>query len=710
MKRLSLCVALASMVGVCWADALPAVSIYSHYQMQAEQIYQKMTPEERIGQLIAPGYQLLYNQESSEDTQKCAQAIQVDPDYRQESTIKACGLDQIAQYHLGALLIGGGTYLNAPTVQNWIALNAAAKRIHDQASPYDPVLLTGNDLIHGNQHVEGAVMFPQNIGLGVTHDPALIRKMAYLDGQDSLITGFNWAYIPTVAIAQDFRWGRTYESFGQNPALVKNMAQQFIAGLQAVHSVKGEPKLTGPVATVKHFIGDGATQYGLDEGDDHYSGNEQAFWDKNGPGYEGAVDAQVGSLMVSYSAINGDKTRMHLGGEWNLLNQFKSPGVTGSDNQNYQLNGFVVSDWNAATRAAELYDKTLPSGEGLSLPEIMAKSINGGVDMQMIGPWDPQFKTVGQVFDAIQTAVNDHMVSQARLKDAVVRILEVKLAMAAQQPSVDQYARVQVQERKVALQAAEESLVLLKNDNHTLPIHSHHIENVIFVGDADDVGIQNGGWTITWQGQEGNQYFSGPEATTSGAVSIEQAVRNRLGSSVNYYDNPTDVPVGLTAENTVVVSVLNEPPYAEFMGDIGNSQEADALYNSGIQSGLNAYMPAVQSQTLALNFTPEQAQLITQLRNKDISNVTVVYSGRPIILPLGQSDAVIAAFLPGTLGGQAVANAIFGVYHFKHFKHFGRFKGYSNTLTFPWPENMEQVTDHFAHGALFPVGYGLSDR
>ena len=291
-------------------------NLYAQYQRQANQIYQKMTEDERIGQLLSPSYSLLLGSNGAQ----CAADIETDPRMASELTLRECGLDQIAQYHIGTVLMGGGPYVNAPTLGNWVVLNAAAVKEHQIGSPLDPLLLTGNDLVHGNQHIEGGVIFPHNIGLGVTHDPQLVQEISRLAGEDSLASGFNWAYMPTVAVAQDYRWGRSYESFGADPQLVKLMAYSAIVGVQNIQN----GKITGALGTVKHFMGDGATQYGLDEGDDQYKGSEQDFLNKNFPGYEGAVNADVGSLMVSYSAIDGDKTRMHFGGKWDLLNLFKT--------------------------------------------------------------------------------------------------------------------------------------------------------------------------------------------------------------------------------------------------------------------------------------------------------------------------------------------------------------------------------------------------
>lgn len=691
--------------------------IFEQQHQKAVDIYNHMSLDEKIGQLIQPSYQLLAETVSPNGAQ-CQQTLAMQPKASDDQITTACGLNQIQHYHLGAVLTGGGPYYDAPTLENWSQLNRLATSQHQLGAPQDPQFLIGNDTIHGNSHVQGAVIFPHNIGLGVTHNPELVRKIGFLVGQDSLMSGFNWVYVPTLAVVQDIRWGRSYESFSQSGDWVKRFGRAYVRGIQPIDG----HKIIGPIATAKHFIGDGATQYGFDEGDDAYTGNLNDFWQTNGAGYEGALQAHVATLMISYNAINDagteNNSRMHLGGLWNIVNQFKHQGIIGTDQKNYRFSGFTISDWNGTTRAAYFYGLHHPV---LDLPAIFAKSLNAGVDMFMVAsgdavnPFDPHsplsFHSVGDVFNALKTAYDNKLISPHRLQEAVVRILQVKLAMAP--VVVMDYATLQAKERQLALEVAEQSLVLLKNDKNSLPLKTADIKNVIFVGDTNDVGIQNGGWTINWQGQKGDEYFNHDNQRSSGAITIEQAMQQQLPQDTHYYSvndaTKTILPEKLTAENTVVVTVVAEPPYAEFMGDIGNTHAADAWYDLNSGGGVNKYMPAKQKQTLSLQLSDVEAKAIAALRQKGISVITIVYSGRPVILsegdakaPWQNSDVVIAAFLPGTLGGQALYNAMFGDYHFGSKAH-----GLSNTLTFPWPENMAQVEEHFKHGAMFSVGYGL---
>ena len=688
--------------------------IYQQNYAKATEIYKKMTLDEKIGQLILPSYGLL-NDSVESDGKNCTLALNTN---ESSEIISKCGLDQIAKYHIGAVLTGGGPYYNAPTVDNWARLNSLATFVHNTSNPNDPILLTGNDAVHCNMHIQGGVMAPHNIGLGVTHDPQLIEQLELVCGEDSLYSGFNWVYAPTVAVVQDTRWGRSYEGFGRDPLLVKSLIEPFVRGLQNIQ----DNKITGALATVKHFIGVGATQYGLDEWGDSYSGSEQMFWNTNGLGYEAGVNANAGSIMSSYSYVNDvASTACPFGCAWDILNKFKNVGLTGSDGAKYKFSGFVVTDWNSPTRSS-----WFANNKEVPLSQIMARTINAGNDMVMvasgslINPWDKNsgynFTTLGEVFDATKAAINNNLISQKRLEDAVVRILEVKLAMNPLSASSINYNEVQAKEREFATKAAKESLVLLKNQKNLLPLSHTAIKNVVFVGDTDDIGLQNGGWSVTWQGQESNQYFTGIDKISSGAATLEDGIKEILkDQKVAYYHVAnkglyTSLPKDLDNTSTLVVFLVSEYPYAEMNGDVGNSHEEDGWYKYG--EG-NLYKPNPQSKFLGLKYSRNQILAMKQLKKSGIDTITVVYSGRPVIIsgdelgstvnaPLQDSTAVIAAFLPGTTGGTALASAIFGQYHF-------RSDDKSNTLTFPWPANMKQVEDQYTSGNLYPIGYGLSD-
>jgi beta-glucosidase len=682
---------------------------YKAYQQQAQTIYESLTLDEKVGQLLLPSLKLLATSVPQPNNQPagslCESALNANAS--NQAIITACGFDQLATYHIGNVFVDGGPFYNAPTLQNWQLLTTLAKQAHSP-NKKDPLLLLGTDAVHGNSHNAGAVIFPHNINLGATHDAKLVKQIAELTAQDVLFSGFNWLYAPTVALADDIRWGRTYESFGQDPQLIGRFAKEYTKSVQN----------QGALVTVKHFFADGATQYGFDEGNVVTHLNEAQLWQRHGQGYETATQAGAGSLMVSYSSINGDP--MHFGGPWNSINRFKH-GELGKQ----AFNGLVVSDYNAASRAAYIYNSEHPDAPPIDFISALAKTVNAGVDMLMLGLFDRvnpfganspnNYTSVAEVHRDLKQAINQGLISQERLQEAVTRILAVKLFMTQQSMPLNNYEKLQQQERNVALQAASQSLVLLKNKNAVLPIKTHKVKNVVLLGDVDDIGIQNGGWTINWQGQKGNQYFSdtaeGKFAQSSGATTLAQGLKNRLPQDVQYF-NETNVHEqleNLKPKQTVAILILSEPPYAEYMGDIGNHHTIDPWYAAGAPNGENSYMPLVQKTSLAITPSADQLRTVQALRDKGIPVITVLYSGRPMVItetagaPLPLSDAFIAAFLPGTLGGQAIADAITGNYHFRS-KAYGQ----SNTLSFPWPRNDKDVATNFKSGELFPIGYGLA--
>lgn len=666
------------------------VSSPKDYQAKAFETVSQMNLDEKIGQLLLPTYTLLI---PSMDACKAAMA-KPKSEASDKQVKEDCGLNQIGKYKIGAVLQDGGPYTGKADIDTWIRLNSLAKEVHQAEVTKDPLLLTGNDAIHGNSHVAGAVIFPHNIGLGVAHDSEMVRSIGELVAKDSLYSGFNWVYMPTVAVAQDIRWGRTYESFSQTPALVKSLAKAYIQGYQQ----------GGAIATVKHFIGDGATNYGIDEGDATFNGSPEEFWQTHGQGYDGALDANVYSMMISYNAINGK--RMHFGGPWNSINEFK---------KKRSFQGFAVSDYNGATRA-EYFEK-----RQRRLPEVFADSIKAGMDMFMVGggdkmnPFDPASpyycKNIGDASDALKIAVNEGLITKEQLNNAVVRILSTKFAAVDNMKNYanmkkKDYEALQKKQRAVALKSAEKSLVLLQNKNDLLPLKEKSLKYIVMAGPVDDIGSQNGGWTINWQGQKGDQYFSGANKISSGAATVFDSVKKHFKTAKIINIKEIDTVKNVSPSNTLVVTVVAEPPYAEYMGDIGNTAGViDPFYVRGALGGENQYMGLPQSTELKLDWLSDETATIERLHKQNIPVITVVYSGRPVVLShvLQNSDAVIAAFLPGTTGGDAIVNAIVGKYLF-------RSEGKSNTLTFPWPNTMKEVENRFKDGSLYSIGYGLATK
>jgi len=691
---------------------------YKPYYQQAEAIVSKMTIDEKIGQMIVPTTTILIP--NPEDAKYLATLSD-------DELVKKFGLDNIKKYHIGSVLVGGNDVpfdANDPSLAMWQKIARLAKTQY--SGPESTELLLGTDEVHGNQHVLGSPLFPQNIGLGATHNPDLVKEAARMTAAGTLESGFNWVFAPTVAIAHDYRWGRSFESFSQNPDIVKAMAYNFVDGMQDIQN----NHIIGTLATVKHFIGDGRTVNGLDEGNTEVK-DFDSLWKVDGAGYRGAIDANIGSLMPSYSSLNS--VPMHYGGDRQLLEQISTVGIKG-----YKFEGFVVSDYAAMTKSQSRFNALNP-GNQISFVDSIAKSVNSGVDMIMFGtdsngsateypkeflgtqandlpesyknvknktPW-PKTMDGGNYTDAIDMlraikfAVEQHKISMSRVDQAVTRVIAVKLAM---QPSMKLFDNEAV--KAATLHAAEESMVLLKNENSTLPIKTKAIKNVVLMGDYDDIGKQNGGWTILWQGFKGNQWWepNSEAKKLSGAVSVIGGLKNNFSADTNFVTDILSNKNQLNKDDTVAVVVLSEDPYAEFNGDVDNNNPLFASQND-----------KPQKTFLGLKYTQKQADEIKALKAKGIPVITVIQSGRPMVItdggdkaPLQNSDALLAAWLPGTSGGQAVANIITGSYKLKSFKTTINGNEYcSNTLAFDWPKDMREVREHTS--SLFKEGYGLDN-
>lgn len=542
---------------------------------------------------------------------------------------------EIAKYALGSVLSGGDSDPDDITARGWA-------KTHDELQSWAlksrlkiPIIY-GVDAVHGHNNVDGAVIFPHNIGLGAMRDPALVEKAARITALEMVGTGIRWAFAPCVAVARDERWGRTYESFGEDPTLVE------INGAAAVRGLQG-PSLTDPtsvLACAKHFVGDGGTAGGIDQGDTKC--DEATLRKIHLPGYISSIKAGVGSVMASYSRWNGEK--MHA--NHRLLTDLLKKELN--------LDGFIVSDWAAIDQLSSDYKTAIE------------KSITAGLDMVMIpnGPGKPN--NYVQFITQLKELVREGKVPESRIDDAARRILQVKARMRlAEHPFSDPALTAAVgsaEHRAVARECVRKSLVPLKNDKNVLPLSKRSKGLIVAGAAADNLGIQCGGWTIKWQGKTG--------PVTRGGTTILQAVRDTVAkeTAVSVLKPDGAVPAGAEA----VLVVIGERPYAEMFGDRKD-----------------------------LSLPREDLEVLKKAKATGLPVVTVVLSGRPV--PLGpvleSSDAVIAAWLPGT-EGQGVADVLFG-----DVKPTGK-------LPHTWPKSMEQVPcnvgDDHAGDALFPYGFGLS--
>lgn len=535
---------------------------------------------------------------------------------------------QITQFRLGSLLSGGGSAPSPNNATSWANMydnfqNAAL------ATPLGIPLIYGVDAVHGHNNVVGATIFPHNIGLGATRNPALVQSIGRATAEEVAGTGIDWDFSPCLCVARNDRWGRTYESFGETPELVSSMATM-ITGLQGASLAAAGSVL----ATAKHYIGDGGTTNGVDQGNTQIT--EAELRTIHLPPFRAAIQRGVGSVMITYSSWNGVKSHGH---QFLITTLLK--GELG-------FSGFVISDWNGIDQ--------IDGQPGFNATEVRT-AINAGIDMVMVPDAWQSFISL------LRAEVQAGRVTMARIDDANRRILTRKFELGLfERPFTDRTFTSTVgstAHRTLARQAVRESLVLLKNAGNVLPIATAN--NRIFVAgkNADNIGHQSGGWTISWQGGSG--------ATTPGTT-ILQGIRNTVQGSTLVTFHPTGA--GIDSSYRVAIAVVGETPYAEGAGDRPGAMTLDA-------TDLNT---------------------ITTLRNAGVPVVVVLVSGRPldIAAQLANWNALVAAWLPGS-EGQGVADILFGVA-----QPTGR-------LPMTWMSSVGQqpINDGDGKPALFPFGFGL---
>jgi beta-glucosidase len=537
--------------------------------------------------------------------QKVGQVIQGD--------IASITPSDVRKYHLGSVFNGGnsdpGGHYNAPA-RDWLAL---ADAFWDASTSDDPKLpripaIWGIDAVHGHSNIVGATLFPHNVGLGAMRDPALMRKIGEITALEMRVTGIDWTFAPTLAVVRDDRWGRTYEGFGELPEIAASYAGPLIEGLQGRIGDADWLKRGHVIATAKHFIGDGGTQGGRDQGD--VTLGETELRDLFAPPYEAALNAGAQSIMASFSSWRGRKMTAN----GSLL--------TGVIKDRWGFDGFIVSDWNAHGQV-----------EGCTTADC-PQAINAGLDLYMA---PDSWKTL---WESTLAEAKSGAIPMARLDDAVRRVLRVKFRAGifdAVRPSAREYAgRYELlgstEHRAVARQAVAESLVLLKNAGSVLPLKPG--TRILVAGDgADNIAKQAGGWTLSWQGT-GTKRDDFPHATSIWDGIAAQA-RAAGGSA-------TLAPDGaFTAKPDVAIVVFGEDPYAEFQGD-----KSDVAFDD----------PA-SIDTLAT---------MKRLKADGIPVVAVFLSGRPLwVNPyLNAADAFVAAWLPGS-EGEGVADVLFGRSEFR---------------------------------------------
>ncbi|WP_447907588.1 glycoside hydrolase family 3 protein [Stenotrophomonas sepilia] len=560
--------------------------------------------------------------------------------------------DDVRRYRLGSILAGGnsdpgGRYDASPA--EWLALADAfydASMDTSKGGKAIP-LLFGIDAVHGQSNIIGATLFPHNIGLGATRNPGLLRQIGGITALETRVTGMEWTFAPTVAVPQDDRWGRTYEGYSESPDVVASYAAAMVEGLQGR---VGTPEfLDGRhvIASVKHFLGDGGTTDGKDQGDTRIS--ESDLVRIHAAGYPPAIAAGAQTAMASFNSVNGEKMHGH--------RHYLTDVLKGRMN----FGGFVVGDWNGHGQVKGCTTTDCPA------------TINAGLDMAMASDsWKGFYETT-------LAAVKDGRITPQRLDDAVRRILRVKFRLGlfeAGRPSTravgGQFALIGAPaHRAVARQAVRESLVLLKNQNGLLPLSPK--QRILVAGDgADDVGKQAGGWTLNWQGT-GTTRKDFPNADTI-YEGIARQASAAGGEAVLAVDGRYAV------KPDVAVVVFGEDPYAEFQGD-----RPTLAYKPGNETDL---------------------ALLKRLKAEGIPVVAVILSGRPLWVnrEINAANAFVAAWLPGSEGAGIADVLLRGSDGHVQYDFKGK-------LSFSWPRTATQYANNVGqkdYDPLFAFGFGLT--
>ena len=553
-----------------WPQAKSPVALDPKVEAKISRLLARMTVEEKVGQIIQPEW-------------------------------KTITPEEVTRYHIGSIENGGGAVPGGnkhSTVGDWVDL--IQPYYEASVAPGQNVtipLIWASDAVHGHNNVYGATLFPHNIGLGAAHDPELITRIGRVTAAEVRATGMDWSFSPTIAVARDDRWGRTYESYSEDPTIVRLYASAMVTGVQGTG--KSFLDQHHVIATAKHFLGDGSTDGGRDQGNSLVTEAELARL--HGAGYVAAINAGTQSVMASYNSWHG--TKMHANRA--LLTEVLK-GRMGFD-------GFIMGDWLAHGQIPGCTNSDCPT------------AFNAGLD---IFNQPQEWK---QLYGNLVREVNDGTIPLSRLNDAVRRILRVKYragvfdeASPAKRPGTFQPIGTP-EHRAIAREAAAKSLVLLKNDG-VLPIKAG--SRVLVAGDgADNIAMQAGGWTLSWQGADNsNRDFPG-------ATSIYQGLKAAIEASGGQAFFSADGTA--RRKSDVAVVVFGENPYAEFMGD-----QADvALHHDN-------------SESLAI---------IKRLKKAGVPVVAVLLSGRPLYVnpQINAADAFVAAWLPGSEGG-GVADVLTG--------------------------------------------------
>jgi beta-glucosidase len=641
--------------------------------------------------LLVPAAALLANQESSPAdkarkimkkmtlTEKAAQMLQIEG-------VDAVAADVLLPF-VGSVLYEGNQEIKKNEKRDWFEYNNEMQK-HAKRGPHSIPMLIGADSVHGQSHVKGTTVFPHNIALGCSRNATLVEQVGKIAAKESAATGVNFIFAPCLDIVEDIRWGRTYESFGQDPQIVNELGSAFVAG--------AKNSGTGMITSVKHFVAAGATEYGtgrnivpqtkiveyfekdkvqalkvherklmetdgklpqintpLDRGNAKL--NQQQLFSKHMLPYWGAVRAGTHSVMTSYSSVND--VLMHKNKE--LLQYLKGESFGGMN-----FEGFVITDYAGIDMIDKNYKVALPM------------AINAGIDMVMLPgtkyacrPWSDADKcpTAHDYLTEMIKQVQAGHISEDRIDDAVFRILKAKIESGVyDSPIPDKSWLMDVgsdKHREIARQAVQQSVVLLQNKDEVLPL-KHNAKICIAGRGGNDLGYQLGGWSVKWQGQDPDTPEKDINKFTKGTT-IWQDVHNRFPGSA--YDK-----TGVCKGYDTVLAVVSEPPYAEGYGDRTH-----------------------------LRMHHADVEMVKNAKEGDRKVVLIAMTGRPLWIDdaLPTVDAAVAAFLPGTEGGHGIMDVLSG-----EVEPTGK-------LSVAWPKHYAKlpVTESSqADEILFPSGFGLS--
>jgi len=615
--KVLLCLAGALLVSTplaaeIWQKPVPAAAPDAALEARVRSIVAGMTLEQKVGQMT-------------------------------QADIRSITPDDVRKYYIGSVLNGGGAWpgMNMhSSVGDWLKLSDEFYRASMSTDMKVKVpVIWGIDAVHGNNNIYGATLFPHNIGLGAAHDPALMTRIGRATAEQVRATGITWAFAPTLAVVQNPRWGRTYESYSSDPAEVRAYGEAMVRGLQGRLGSS-----TSVLATAKHFLGDGGTFHGVDQGETRTT--EANLYRTHAPGYYGALKANVQTVMVSYSSFTDTAT----GKRWGKMhgNAYLVGEVL---KKRLGFDGLVVSDWNGIEQVPGCTKSHCP------------QAINAGIDLVMV-PDDWKAFIPATIED-----VRAGRIPMSRIDDAVTRIIRVKLrsglfdASPATGPHPDAETLHSKAARDLSREAVRKSLVLLKNNGGVLPLKRGGKFLVVGKG-ADSLPMQAGGWSLTWQGDQTTS------ADYPNADTLLAAMRKTLGAGVVDY-SPDGHGVDPKRYRAIVV-VAAEAPYAEMKGDV--------------------VFPAPYRHTVRY---PDDLANLKRVSGKGVPVVTLLYSGRPVAANdlINRSDAFIAAWLPGT-EGLGLTDMLFG----------GRYK-FTGRLSFDWPAGDCLPQNG---GFQFRRGYGLS--